>query len=677
LNTEASKPVLGKFLNGRYKIVQVLNTGDLGQTYVAEDSWLSGTPQCVVKFFKPQGHHPQRWEICQRRFTSDAETLRKLGTHDQLPQFLDAFEEEQGFYLVRELIVGEPLSAELPLGQYDNKRWSEVQCIELLEDVLGILEFVHRQGIIHGDIKPSNLIRRLCDGKLVLIDFGVAHPIDTTQVKPRVVPIQRAIAPVAIPPLGYIPAEQFSGQLCPNSDLYALGAIAIQALTGLDPLQLQVNPSTGQIDWQKQAAVSESLACVLNGMVRYDFRYRYQSATDVRTVLKSLVIMSEEQQLITEDLSDRSDSDSPSALPDAEELALCFHNVSQLPHSSFPQSSLVKENQESQDAKQEGIGSSTSHKWEYARELAIACWPKLPPILTGMGAGIATTNALAISFGFYSLLHTAPFNPALAILDRATEQYQAGNFEQAIALAKSIPTDNAVYQRSVTTVQEWRSEWNKAAAQFKVVEQAFQEGRWRDVLEEARNVPDIAFWQYKLESFVEQAKPEVEAEAQQILKQSYQLAARKDFTGAIALIKQIPPETPTGAKIQPKLQEYSQKQQIKSEHLLQQAYQRASERDFKGALKYLSQIPDGTPTYETAQAKMAEYSRKQDFQEEVERQVKFTAKFPKEDIKLSKLPQPSKSSSSNKSSKASSNLNPGNQLKEVAPKPVLAKPAHR
>ena len=672
MNIETKQPVLGKFLNGRYKIIQVLSTGDFGHTYVAEDSWLSGTPQCVVKFFKPQGHHPKRGEICKRRFTSDAEALRKLGTHEQLPQFLDAFEDEQGFYLVRELIVGESLSAELPFNLYDNKRWSEIQCLELLEDVLGILEFVHSQGIIHGDIKPSNLIRRLSDGKLVLIDFGVAHPIHPSQVKPRAVPIQPAITPVAIPPLGYIPAEQFSGQLCPSSDLYALGMIAIQALTGLDPLQLPINTSSGQISWQREAAVSDALASILNGMVRYDFRYRYQSASDVQTVLKSLGIRSEEQHLTTEELPDSSGSDALSDLPEAKELALCFHDVSRLPQSNFSQSSLIKEKPEVEDAKEEDTGSKISPKWEYARDLAIACWPKIPPVVTGIGAGIATSNALAISFGLYSLLHTAPANPALDILERATQQYQAGNFEEAITLAKSIPTDSAVYQKSVTAVQEWRSEWNKAEAHFKTVEQAFQEGRWRDVLEESRNAPEIAYWQYKLEALVEQAKPEVEVEAQHLLKEAYQLAARKDFTGAISLIKQIPPETPTGTKIQPKLKEYTQKQQIKAERLLQQAYQQASQRDFKSALKYLSQIPQDTPSYETAQAKMAEYSRKQDFQEEVERQVKLTAKFPQEDIKLSKLPQPSKSS--NKSSKASSNLNPGNQLKEVAPKPVLAKP---
>lgn len=674
MNTETNQPVLGKFLNGRYKIVQVLSIGDFGHTYVAEDSWLSGTPQCVVKFFQPQGHHPKRGEICKRRFTSDAEALRKLGTHDQLPQFLDAFEDEHGFYLVRELIVGEALSVELPLELYDNKRWSEVQCIELLEDVLGLLEFVHRQGIIHGDIKPSNLIRRFSDGKLVLIDFGVAHSIPQSPIQPQIVAVHPAIAPVAIPPLGYIPAEQFSGQLCPSSDLYALGMIAIQALTGLDPLQLPINPSSGQIHWQKQAAVSDALACVLNSMVRYDFKSRYQSATDARTILNTLVIESrnsQEQEAKTQELSDLSGSDSLSGLPNADDLALCFHSVSRLPQSHVSSSALEPQQPGDKEAKEEDKGSNINQRWESAREIAIACCPKLPPIMTGIGAGLATSNALAISFGLYSLLNTAPSNPALDILERATQEYQAGNFEEALTLAKSIPTDSSVYQESVATVQEWRSQWNKAATQFKVVEQAFQEGRWRDVLEEARKAPDIAYWQYKFDLLVEQAKPEVEAEAQHLLKQAYQLAAQKDFTGAITLIKQIPPETATGSKIQPKLKEYTQKQQIKAERLLQQAYQQASTRDFKSALQYLAQIPEETPIYETAQAKMVEYSRKQNFQEEVERQVQLTAQFPKLEMKLTKLPQ------SSKSSKVSSRLNPGNQLKEVAPKPVLTKPVRR
>ncbi len=681
MKTDASKPVLGKFLNGRYKTVQVLSNGNHGHIYVAEDTWESSTPQRLVKYFKPQGDHPKRWQICKRRFTNEAQVLIKLGNHNQIPQFLDAFEDDRGFYLVQELVVGKPLSAELPINPLDGKRWSERECVALLEDVLGILEFVHGEGIIHGNLKPSNLLRRTSDGKLVLIDFGVAHPIDPTQAKPQVIPMQPSIAPVGIPCLGYISAEQLGGQVCPGSDIYALGAIAIQALTGLDPLQLQINPSTGELDWEQHVSVSDMMACVLNNMVRYDFKYRYQSATDVRVVLKRVAIMCEEPKVTTEELSQQWRSDSPSSLQppnaptDAEELALCIHDVSRLPTSSFPQSPqtneslspLVLEKQEAQEAKEEG----KVNKWDYARELASACLPKLPPVVTGIGAGIATSNALAISFGLYTLMNAAPSNPGLDLLQRAKEQYRAGNFDEAIALAKSIPSNSSAYQESVATVQEWHSEWDKAAAQFQSVEQAFKEGRWQDVLEEASNIPDITLWQQKAEAFVQAAQPQIEAQAQELLQQAYGRAAKKDFAGAIVLLKQIHPDTPTGSKIQPKLKEYNQKQQLKAQHLLQQAYQQASEKNFNRAVKYLSQIPEGTPTYEKAQVKLAEYSRKQIFLEEVERQAQLNKRFPKEEFQLTKLPKPSKSS------RTSGRLNPGNQLKEVNLKPVAAKSVRR
>jgi serine/threonine-protein kinase len=284
---------------------------------------------------------------------------------------------------------------------------------------------------------------------------------------------------------------------------------------------------------------------------------------------------------------------------------------------------------------------------------------------------MATSNALAISFGLYTLLHSAPSNPGGDLLARATEQYQAGNFKDAIALAKSIPTNSSAYQDSLKARKKWQQEWNTAAAQFKAVEEAFNEGRWTDVLEEAGNTPNIALWQQKIEPFVEQAKLEIEAESQQLLKQAYQRAALDDFTGAIALIEQIPPQTPTGAKIQPKLTEYKQKQQIKADHLLQKAYELASKKDFSGALKYLSQIPNQTPTYEQAQIKMAEYSQKQDIQEEVQRQATLNANFPKEEPNVTELSQRPNSS------KASESLNPGNRLQEVTPQTVLATPTRR
>ncbi len=248
---------------------------------------------------------------------------------------------------------------------------------------------------------------------------------------------------------------------------------------------------------------------------------------------------------------------------------------------------------------------------------------KLPLLLIGMGVAMTGSNFVAISLGLYSLLHVSPAYSGDNLLQIAKEQYQAGNFEQAIALAQSIPTDSPTYEKSTAAILKWRRDWYIAAAQFQATEQAFKEGRWRDVLEEARQTPDIDVWRKKMLPFVLGAIPELEVEAQQLLQQVYQLAAQKNFTGALALIKQIPQETPTGAKLQPKLIEYQKKQQIKAEYLLQQAYNQAQVRDFKGALQYLSKISPDTPTYQKAQVKVAEYTQKQLFKEKVERKAKL------------------------------------------------------
>lgn len=706
MKPDANEPVLGKLLNGRYQILKVLSAGAFGQTYIAQDKWHEGIPQCVVKHIKPNTDHPRQWQICQRLFARETEILKKLGQHNQIPQLLDSFRDRQGFYLVQELIVGESLSAELPISQHCSNRWSEEQCLELLNDVLGILEFVHEQGVIHCDLKPNNLIRRTSDNKLVLIDFGVAYqvspgavnrslpPLQSSSSEHRVLPSQvkeqkpredlsstatakldslsssgqgrsRQLA-ATLHPLGYIPPEQFSGQPHVNSDLYALGTIAIEALTGLTPLQLKTNPDTGELDWQQHVTVSGQLACVLDNMVRRDFRERYQSAAYIRVVLKQLLMKGQEPKVISP-FSDFPLFDSltvlqPSVLPREEEAialsALSFD--SRLPESVLATAGVQDERQ-----------LSSSQKWEYARELASAFWPKLPPVLTGMGAGIATSNALAISFGLYTLLHTASSNPGLDLLVRAMEKYQEGNLDEAIALAKSVPNDSSAYQESVAAVQKWRSEWSKASLQFQAVQDAFNEGRWQDVLEEARQAPNIAHWQQQIEPFVAAAKPELENQAQQLLQHAYQQAIQKDFTAALHSLKQISPETPTGAKLQPKLAEYKQKQQIKADSLLQKAYALGAQRDFSSALKYLAQIPEDTPAYEKAQIKLAEYAQKQDFKEAVERQVMLVKNLPNQDQKIAKLPQ------NTKTSKKSRNLNPGSHFKEVSPQPVVVTPVKR
>ncbi|HAX88703.1 MAG TPA: hypothetical protein DCY91_21170, partial [Cyanobacteria bacterium UBA11370] len=608
---------VGDLLNRRYQIVQIKSAGVLRQTYIVEDTSQSDNPQCVVKHFP---YKSQQGNFSRRLFEREVAILIKLDNYSQIPRLLDCAEDDQGFYLVQELIVGKRLSTELPINKHWSKRWNDAQCVELLQDILGILEFVHSHGVIHADLKPKNLIRRSSDHKLVLIDFGAAYQLDTTPIESSITPSDHPKELLTMPPLGYMPREQLAGHPRPNSDLYALGIIAIQALTGMNPAQLPIDPDSGEINWQHQASVSEAIAIVLNQMVQQDCQKRYQSARDVLTILKTFTLGSEEKKVSKEELS--------------EELVL--------------ESQIVPTQVKFFDLN----------------------WFKLPPFMTGMGVGMAACNTIVISFGLYSLLISAPANPELDLLERAKAEYEAGNFNKAIALAKSVPKDSSVYQQSVTTVQKWRREWHIAEAQFQAAEKALHEERWRDVLEEARKTPNITFWQTKIQPLVEQAKPKLEEEAQQLLDQAYQRAAHKDFTGAIVLLKQISPDTPAGIKIQPKLAEYQEKQRIKAEYLLQQAYDRASQRDFSGAVKYLSQIPEDTPTYETAQIKIAEYSQKQNFKEEVDRVVELATTAPRSP-KNSSEPFNTKPFLSGNNNEKPSQLNPGTQMQEVSPQPTL------
>ncbi|MBN3962115.1 serine/threonine-protein kinase [Nostoc sp. NMS8] len=273
--------MLGQLLDGRYQVVQVLGGGGFGQTYIAQDTHRPGFPKCVVKHLKPVTRSPEFLETARRLFSSEAETLEQLGNHDQIPRLLAYFEDNQEFFLVQEFIEGHTLKAEL----LPNQPWTENQVIQLLQQVLGILQFIHSHNVIHRDIKPDNIIRRQQDGKLVLIDFGAVKQVQTQLLT---IPGQTG-ATIIIGTPGYMSTEQGQGKPRPNSDIYSLGIIGIQSLTGVHPINFEEDPDTGEISWQHQANVSFGLASVLSKMVLHHFKQRYQSAAEVLQVLaKSL-----------------------------------------------------------------------------------------------------------------------------------------------------------------------------------------------------------------------------------------------------------------------------------------------------------------------------------------------------------------------------------------------------
>jgi tetratricopeptide (TPR) repeat protein/tRNA A-37 threonylcarbamoyl transferase component Bud32 len=272
--------MIGNTLVGRYQIINRLGGGGFGETYVASDTHLPGSPQCVVKKLKPQSNNEKTLEIARRLFDTEAQVLYKLGTHDCIPQLLAYFEEKAEFYLVQEFIPSHDLSQELSPG----KIFTQAEVISLLLEILEILDFVHQQKVIHRDVNPRNILRRKQDNKLILIDFGAVKEI-TTQV---ITTQSQTLATVAIGTPGYIPGEQAQGTPKFSSDIYALGIIAIQAVTGLSPQQLAKDSDTNEIIWREKATVTPEFANFLDQMIAYDFRQRYASATVALKVLQDL-----------------------------------------------------------------------------------------------------------------------------------------------------------------------------------------------------------------------------------------------------------------------------------------------------------------------------------------------------------------------------------------------------
>ncbi|MTJ31937.1 serine/threonine-protein kinase [Aphanizomenon sp. UHCC 0183] len=272
--------MLGNTLVGRYQITNYLGGGGFGETYVANDTQLPGSPQCVVKKLKPQSTDIATLEIARRLFDTEAQVLYKLGNHDRIPQLLAYFEENAEFYLVQELIIGNDLSQELKSGVI----FTQNQVISLLQEILEILDFVHQQKVIHRDVNPRNILRREQDNKLILIDFGAVKQITTKLVNSP--DITKSTVAIGTP--GYTPGEQAQGTPKFSSDIYALGIIAIQALTGLSPDQLEKDVETNEIIWQNFATVSPEFAQFLNQMICYDFRQRYASATIALQALQEL-----------------------------------------------------------------------------------------------------------------------------------------------------------------------------------------------------------------------------------------------------------------------------------------------------------------------------------------------------------------------------------------------------
>ncbi len=258
-------------VGGRYRITRYLGGKNGINTYLADNLRRHYQSPCLIKQVDIPDSDPATWAKIERRFAEELISLERLGYHDQIPQVWDHFEEHDEFYLVQEYIQGENLEQIL---QQQKLELAEV--IELLQNTMSVLAFVHQHRVIHRNLKPSNLMIRQSDRALILTDFGiladlksVPHAnVETTQTDER---------------NHYLPPEQIAGRPTVSSDLYALGMIAIEAMSGTKPENLRRDRATGAILWREEKTktrVNRRLDKFICKMTNLDVGQRYQSVEE-------------------------------------------------------------------------------------------------------------------------------------------------------------------------------------------------------------------------------------------------------------------------------------------------------------------------------------------------------------------------------------------------------------
>ncbi|MGC9350177.1 MAG: serine/threonine-protein kinase [Anaerolineae bacterium] len=208
----------------RYRIVSLLGQGGMGAVYRAWDLRLN-IPVAVKEMVPQPGLDRQTLASLTEQFTQEAKVLARLN-HPHLVRVTDYFEIENRSYLVMDFVDGESLAERIKR----EGSLSEALVLDWAEQLLDALSYCHSQGILHRDVKPTNVIIRP-DGRVVLVDFGLVKLWDPHD--PRTKTAMRGMGTPE-----YAPPEQYDmamGHTDPASDIYSLGATLYHALTGEAP----------------------------------------------------------------------------------------------------------------------------------------------------------------------------------------------------------------------------------------------------------------------------------------------------------------------------------------------------------------------------------------------------------------------------------------------------------
>jgi len=260
---------IGRMLDDRYEILEILGTGGMAVVYKARCHRLNRL--VAIKILKDEF---ARDEEFRRRFRAEGEAVAML-SHPNIVQVYDVSSSESADYIVMELIDG------ISLKQYMEKRGS-LNWKETLHFALQIatgLEHAHSRSIVHRDIKPHNVMV-LKNGSVKVMDFGIA----------RVMSKSSTLTKEALGSVHYISPEQAKGSFTDNrSDIYSLGVVMYEMMTGRPPYDGE-SPVAVAIQHINGGAVLPSvlnpnipkaLEQIIRKAIALELKDRYSSATQM------------------------------------------------------------------------------------------------------------------------------------------------------------------------------------------------------------------------------------------------------------------------------------------------------------------------------------------------------------------------------------------------------------
>ena len=268
--------IVGKILCDRYRIIRQLSQNSLSSVFIGEDLEHPNKLKRQIERLQPQYDSEvlgtRSWQKILQAFVTQANVIKNISQHPGIPQLLAFFECDRELFLVQESIDGESLEQIL-----DNSLIDETEAISWLQEILGVLDFIHQADIIHLNIQPSSLIQHQ-NGQKFLTNFS--------SIKKAIYFNGKLFETIGND--DFFPLEQKEGKPNFTTDIYSLGKTIIYALTGrvsnkikAESLQSFSEADKFDSDNIPAANIKPELADILNKMVSDRHGDRYQSATEV------------------------------------------------------------------------------------------------------------------------------------------------------------------------------------------------------------------------------------------------------------------------------------------------------------------------------------------------------------------------------------------------------------